>query len=105
MAASLLTLDLLYKSGLLSDFLDGSMLVAYFSKKLLRRLVFLHDAEACEFCSDRRFVRRLLNRRHERLCHFGRDSGRRKEAEPGAEQVLTIAQLGQGWDLRIIREL
>ena len=68
-------------------------------------LVLLDYAEVRESRCDRRFFRRLLNRRHERLCHFGRHSGRRKEAEPDAEQVLTIAQLGQSWNLGIIREV
>src|SRR5262245_26406871 len=81
------------------------MFLAYFSDKLLWRLVVLDYTEVSELGGDRRFLNRLFNRRHQRLRHLRRHSDGRKEAEPDAEKVLAIAELRQGGDLGVIREV
>src|SRR5262245_18141881 len=105
MAASLLTVGLLHQSGFFGDILNGLMFLAYLSDELLWRLVVLDYAEVSEFGGHRRFLNRLFNRRHQRLRDLRRHSGGRKEAEPDAEQVLAIAELRQGWDIGVIREV
>src|SRR5262245_65507140 len=59
-----LSLGLLHQSGLLGNFLHGSMLLAYFSHELLRRHVILDHAQSSELRGNRRVPRRLFDSRH-----------------------------------------
>src|SRR3954467_6183090 len=72
---------------------DASGFLANLGGELLRACVGLQDAERRQPCRDRRRLHGLLDRIDQRLPGRFRDSGRRKEAEPNAEQLVLIAEL------------
>src|SRR5262249_58185686 len=69
------------------------MFLAYLGDEFLRRLIVLEYAEGRELGGNRWILRRLFNGRHQRLRHLGRHSGRCKETEPYAQQVLAMTAL------------
>src|SRR5438093_5088529 len=86
---------LLHQPGLLGEILDDPMLLPDLRDEPFGRRPLLKNSEARELRGDRWIARHLLDRRHQRPGDLGRHPGRREEAEPDAEQVLPMAELGE----------
>src|SRR5215510_9555044 len=96
---------LLPQTGLLGDIFNDSMLLAYFSDKLIRRHVILDHAQSGELRGNGRVLHRLFHGGNERFRNLRRHSGWCEKGEPDAKEVLAITEFRKSRDLGIFRNL